>query len=69
MTKKQLQLYDTSNALRALLWETLAGRKFQLDCGHHITFGKYLGNDYSGPRFQDNSLSCMPSHRANHLWR
>lgn len=45
MTKNQLQLYDTSNALKVLLWETLAGRKFKLDCGHHITFGKYLGND------------------------
>lgn len=45
MTKQQLRQYDTANSLRTLLWQTLAGKKFELDCGHHITFGKYLGND------------------------
>jgi predicted nucleic-acid-binding Zn-ribbon protein len=23
---------------------TLKGRKFKLDCGHHVTFGHFLGN-------------------------
>ena len=45
MTKKQKQLYQEADALRQLLWETLAGRKFKLQCGHHITFGQYLGNN------------------------
>ena len=25
--------------------ETFKGKKFQLDCGHHVTFGSNLGQD------------------------
>ena len=45
MTRKQKDLYESANALRQLLWQTLAGRKFKLQCGHHSTFGQQLGSD------------------------
>lgn len=45
MTREQEQLYSSAETLRKLLWDILAGRKFQLQCGHHITFGQQLGND------------------------
>jgi hypothetical protein len=45
MTRKQKQQYQEPDTLRQLLWETLAGRKFRLDCGHHFTGNSALGND------------------------
>lgn len=44
MTKAQKQRYEDSEALRRVLVR-LRGRKFRLNCGHHVTFGHYLGND------------------------
>jgi hypothetical protein len=34
---------DTEVLKRVLLW--LTDKRFRLDCGHHITFGHFLGND------------------------
>lgn len=45
MTKKQKKKYEDSSALQEILQINLAGKKFKLDCGHHITFGHFLGND------------------------
>lgn len=53
MTKTEKQQYSTADALRTLLTEILAGKKFKLDCGHHFTGGEYLGNDITirqGPK-------------------
>lgn len=61
MTNEQKMLYDSAEELRQLLWETLAGRKFQLQCGHHITFGQYLGNDMTlrnGPPNKGFKIIC-----------
>ncbi len=44
MTKAQQEAYEDAEALRTIL-QSLTGRKFQLDCGHHVTFGHNLGND------------------------
>ena len=45
MTKEEKERYDGPELLRDILIRTLNGRKFQLDCGHHVTFGTNLGND------------------------
>jgi len=61
MTKKQKQMYQEAEALRQLLWETLAGKKFKLHCGHHITFGQQLGNDltlYNGAKNKGFVVIC-----------
>ena len=44
MTKQQKQLYEDTDVLRKLITD-LKGRKFRLDCGHHVTLLHHLGND------------------------
>lgn len=43
MTKEQEETYEASENLKKVI-ETLKGRKFKLDCGHHVTFGYFQGN-------------------------
>jgi hypothetical protein len=53
MTKDQKQEYEDTEVLKEILLKTLEGRKFRLDCGHHVTVGHNLGNDvtvYNGKR-------------------
>lgn len=45
MTAKEKEKYRDVNELREILWKELEGKKFRLDCGHHVTFGVNLGND------------------------
>ena len=61
MTKKQEKEYQDTDTLRKILVETLQGMKFRLDCGHHVTFGHYLGNDvtiYNGKAFKIICSQC-----------
>ncbi len=44
MTRLQKQQYRPTDDLRTIL-SALDKEKFKLDCGHHITFGEFLGND------------------------
>jgi len=44
MTQQEKDRYEDVERLREVL-QSLAGRKFRLDCGHHTTFGFFLGND------------------------
>ena len=44
MTREEKKRYEDTDALREI-FRNLKGRKFRLDCGHHITFGHFLGND------------------------
>jgi hypothetical protein len=44
MTKEQEKVYEETEALRKIICD-LKGRKFRLDCGHHVTFGNFLGSD------------------------
>lgn len=45
MNKKQKRQYQEPEALKEILRRELYGKKFVLQCGHHITFGEMLGND------------------------
>jgi hypothetical protein len=45
MNKEEKSRNSEPEALRDILKRVLAGRKFMLDCGHHVTFGSNLGND------------------------
>ncbi len=45
MNKHERDQYQEPEVLRDILIRILDGKKFRLDCGHHITFGQYLGND------------------------
>jgi hypothetical protein len=44
MTKAKKNSYQDTEVLRRMLLQ-LKGKRFRLDCGHHITFGYFLGND------------------------
>ena len=44
MTNQQKEVYEDTEALKQII-KNLKGRKFRLDCGHHVTFGYFIGND------------------------
>jgi hypothetical protein len=44
MTQKEKTKYETTDALREILMQ-IRGKKFRLDCGHHVTIGHNLGNN------------------------
>lgn len=44
MTREEKKKYQDTEELRTILVR-LKGKKFLFDCGHHITFGHFLGND------------------------
>lgn len=61
MTKAQKGAYQEADLLKGILLKALEGRKFRLDCGHHITFGHHLGNDltlYNGKEFTVICSQC-----------
>ena len=43
-SKKDKSEYASVEVLRDFI-NQLQGHKFKLDCGHHVTFGYFLGND------------------------
>jgi len=61
MTKEQEKEYQEVEVLKEILSKTVAGKKFRLDCGHHITFGHNLGNDitiYNGKELKIICSQC-----------
>lgn len=61
MTKEQKAQYQGAERLRDILERVLSGRKFLLDCGHHVTFGHHLGNDitiYNGKNLKIICSQC-----------
>ena len=60
MTKEDEKQYQDTEVLRRILHD-LSGRKFRLDCGHHITFHHNLGNDitiYNGKELKIICSQC-----------
>ena len=61
MTKNKKKEYQNVSVLKAILVNTLTGKKFRLDCGHHITFNHNLGNDitiYNGKELKIVCSQC-----------
>jgi len=44
MTQEEKSMYQETEKLKEFL-NNLKGMKFKLDCGHHVTFGYFLGNN------------------------
>ena len=44
MSKEERERYEPTEKLHQAL-AALKGRKFVLDCGHHVTMGHHLGNN------------------------
>jgi hypothetical protein len=58
MTKEEKSRYDEPEALRDILKRVLSGRKFMLDCGHHVSFGTNLGNDITVINGKEPKIIC-----------
>jgi hypothetical protein len=58
MTKEQERRYSEPEALRDILKRVLSGRKFLLDCGHHVSFGSNLGNDITVINGKEFKIIC-----------
>ncbi|MGD9824351.1 hypothetical protein [Desulfobacter sp.] len=57
MTKQQKETYQNTEALRKI-FKALEGQKFRLDCGHHITFGHFFGNDITIRNGKEPVIIC-----------
>lgn len=57
MTRHQKLKYQEPDQLRKF-FKRLRGQKFTLDCGHHVTFGYYLGNDIMIRNGKDPEIIC-----------
>lgn len=58
MRKEQKQAYEETEVLRQVV-KKLRNRKFRLDCGHHVTFGHWLGNDVTIRNGKDPRITCL----------
>ena len=61
MTNVEKAKYEETELLRGILERTLGGKKFKLDCGHHVTFLEVLGNDitiYNGKKLKIICSQC-----------
>ena len=58
MTKEEKSRYSEPEALRDILKRVLSGRKFLLDCGHHVSFGTNLGNDITVINGKEPKIIC-----------
>ena len=57
MTKQEKEVYRDSEELRDII-KNLKGMKFRLDCGHHVTFGFFLGNDITIQNGKEPRIIC-----------
>ena len=57
MTKEKKAAYEDSENLKQII-KALKGRKFNLDCGHHLTLGYHLGNDITIYNGKDPEIIC-----------
>jgi len=58
MTKEQESRYHDIAELRDILEKTLNGKKYKLQCGHHVTFGYFLGNDITIRNGKQMKIIC-----------
>jgi hypothetical protein len=62
MTKEKQLLYQDTDELRRILTQALKGRRFKLDCGHHVSFVfGFLCNDitiYNGKELKIICSQC-----------
>ncbi len=57
MTAEQKRKYQPPERLRDII-KRLKDQKFKLDCGHHITFGYFLGNDIQINNGKEPQIIC-----------
>jgi hypothetical protein len=58
MTNDQKKRYSEPELLKDILERVLKERKFQLECGHYVSFGHFLGNDITIINGKDFKIIC-----------
>jgi hypothetical protein len=58
MTRHQNLEYQEPAELHRLI-DRIRGKKYILDCGHHVTFGYFLGNDIIIRNGKTPEVVCM----------
>ena len=58
MTKDQKGQYSEPKLLKDILERVLKGKKFQLECGHYVSFGHFLGNDITVINGKEFKIIC-----------
>lgn len=58
MTKEEESKYHSTDELRQIFIQALEGKKFVLDCGHHVSFGRHLGNDITIYNGKEPKIIC-----------
>lgn len=53
----RFEKYEDADALREII-QKLKNKKYCLDCGHHVTFGYYLGQDITILNGKEPRLLC-----------
>ena len=57
MTTEEKRKYESTEVLRKAV-EELRGRKFRLDCGHHVTFNHNLANNITVLNGKNLTIIC-----------
>ena len=57
MIKEQQQAYQNVEELKKII-RKLKGRKFELSCGHRVTFGYFLGADITIRNGANPEITC-----------
>ena len=57
MTQTEKAQYRPVEELKAVIAK-LKGQKYRLDCGHHVTFGHFLGNDITILNGKEPRIIC-----------
>ena len=70
MTKEEKSRYSEPEALRDILKRVLSGRKFLLDCGHHVSFGSQLGKRHHHSQRQraENHLLALRALKSKEVF-
>jgi len=58
MTLSEKNRYATPEELK-IFFAVLQGKKFKLDCGHHVTFGHFLGNNITILNGNELKIICF----------
>ncbi len=57
MNHQMKEQYEDTDVLKQII-KDLKGRKFCLDCGHHVTFCHWLGNDITILNGKEPKIIC-----------
>jgi hypothetical protein len=58
MTREEKSRYSEPEALRDILKRVLSGKKYRLDCGHHVSLFHNLGNDITILNGKEPKIIC-----------